>query len=77
VGVLSSPLLTALSYPLSSPFNYIELVAYISPVVGCFIFMQARLLEYFRDKITEGGPSQIIILAFGIIAIYVNMVSTP
>ncbi|KAF9351292.1 hypothetical protein BGX34_000686, partial [Mortierella sp. NVP85] len=60
---------------LSSPFNYIELVAYISPVVGCFIFMQARLLEYFRDKITEGGPSQIIILAFGIIAIYVNMVS--
>ncbi|KAK3824653.1 MAG: hypothetical protein J3Q66DRAFT_325657 [Benniella sp.] len=58
-----------------SPFNYIELVAYISPVAGCFIFMQERLLEYFRDKITEGGPSQIIILAFAIIAIYVNMVS--
>ncbi|KAK3824655.1 MAG: hypothetical protein J3Q66DRAFT_94295 [Benniella sp.] len=60
----------------SSPFSYIELAAYLSPVIGCLIFMEARITEYFDGTILkEGGPSQVWILAFGIIAIYANMVS--
>jgi len=72
--VLALPLLTVNCLLLSSLFNLSDLTAYFAPVIGCFIFMNDKP-EIRADTGIDGGPSQISIMAFGILLLYLNIVS--
>ncbi|KAF9981269.1 hypothetical protein BGZ65_004137, partial [Modicella reniformis] len=56
-----------------SQFNYVSLAAFLSPVVGCFLFLRAEP-GVRSDTGMDGGPSQIWILAFSILFQYTNLV---
>ncbi|KAK3824536.1 MAG: hypothetical protein J3Q66DRAFT_435804 [Benniella sp.] len=56
-----------------SLFNLSDLTAYFAPVIGCFIFMNDKP-EVRADTGIDGGPSQISIMAFGILLLYLNIV---
>ncbi|KAF9931776.1 hypothetical protein BGZ65_004715 [Modicella reniformis] len=58
-----------------SPFNWVDLAAYISPVVGCTLFLKTVPGTIDEDTGIDGGPSQIWIMAFSILFLYMNMVS--
>ncbi|KAF9350680.1 hypothetical protein BGX34_001039, partial [Mortierella sp. NVP85] len=55
-----------------SLFNLSDLTAYFAPVIGCFIFMNDKP-EVRADTGIDGGPSQISIMAFGILLLYLNI----
>ncbi|KAK3824676.1 MAG: hypothetical protein J3Q66DRAFT_325773 [Benniella sp.] len=57
----------------SSLFNYIDLAAYLFPVIGCFLFLKDKP-GVTDDTGIDGGPSQVWILAFGILLLYLNLV---
>ncbi|KAF9937279.1 hypothetical protein BGZ65_001606 [Modicella reniformis] len=59
---------------IKSPYNYIDLAAFISPVVGCFYFLNAVPGTIQEGTGIDGGPSQAWIMAFSIIFLYLNMV---
>ncbi|KAK3824532.1 MAG: hypothetical protein J3Q66DRAFT_325313 [Benniella sp.] len=54
-----------------SPFNFVHLAAYLFPVVGCFIFLNAE--HGIRDGV-DVGPEQIYALAFAILLLYLNII---
>ncbi|KAF9352088.1 hypothetical protein BGX34_000179 [Mortierella sp. NVP85] len=54
-----------------SPFNYVHLAAYLFPVAGCFIFLNAE--HGIRDGL-DVGPEQIYTLAFAILLLYLNII---
>ncbi|KAK3824674.1 MAG: hypothetical protein J3Q66DRAFT_435916 [Benniella sp.] len=56
-----------------SPYNYVHLAAYITPVIGCIISLNAKPTVR-EDTGIDGGPSQVWILAFAIILIYLNII---
>ncbi|KAK3824534.1 MAG: hypothetical protein J3Q66DRAFT_92656 [Benniella sp.] len=56
-----------------SLFNLSDLAAYVTPVIGCFIFMSAKP-GIRGDTGIDGGPSQISIMAFAILLLYLNVV---
>ncbi|GJJ72861.1 hypothetical protein EMPS_05219 [Entomortierella parvispora] len=51
---------------IASPYNYMDLAAYVMPVVGCFLF-----LDYQIGKETQ--PRQVWVLSFSILALYINI----
>ncbi|KAF9185997.1 hypothetical protein BGZ51_002297 [Haplosporangium sp. Z 767] len=51
---------------ISSPYNYLDLAAYVMPVVGCYIFLGS-------DPESDAGPDQIWIMSFAILALYMNV----
>ncbi|KAF9347930.1 hypothetical protein BGX34_002796 [Mortierella sp. NVP85] len=56
-----------------SPFNYVHLAAYITPILGCFSSLYAK--PGVRDDTgVDGGPSQVWVLAFAILLLYLNIV---
>ncbi|KAG0224104.1 hypothetical protein BGX31_008191 [Mortierella sp. GBA43] len=55
---------------LKSPYNYADLVAYISPIVGCFIFLGQK--PHSEEGIVDYGPSSIWIMGYGILFLYLN-----
>jgi len=63
-----------LMFSYRSPYNYIDLAAYICPVVGSFIFLSNEEGEIDEDTGIDGGPSMIWAMGFGILFLYLNMV---
>ncbi|KAF9567876.1 hypothetical protein EC968_003146 [Mortierella alpina] len=58
---------------ISVPYNYMDLAAYVMPVVGCFLFLGARTKAEMNSSKFDGGPSQIWVMSFGILALYMNI----
>ncbi|KAF9929770.1 hypothetical protein BGZ67_006144 [Mortierella alpina] len=58
---------------ISVPYNYMDLAAYVMPVVGCFLFLETRTKAEMNSPEYEGGPSQIWVMSFGILALYMNI----
>jgi hypothetical protein len=58
---------------LSSPYNYVHLAAYVTPMIGCLISLDAKPTVR-EDTGVDGGPRQVWILAFAILLIYLNIV---
>ncbi|KAK3824541.1 MAG: hypothetical protein J3Q66DRAFT_325332 [Benniella sp.] len=56
-----------------SPYNYVDLAACLFPVVGCFLFLQVSPGTIREDTGIDGGPSQIWIMGFGILLLYLNL----
>ncbi|KAF9344391.1 hypothetical protein BGX34_005737 [Mortierella sp. NVP85] len=56
-----------------SPFNYVHLAAYFSAITGCFIFLNAKP-GVREDTGVDGGPSQVWVLAFAILLLYLNII---
>ncbi|KAF9352322.1 hypothetical protein BGX34_012212 [Mortierella sp. NVP85] len=56
-----------------SPYNYVDLAACIFPVVGCFILLRASPGTIREDTGIDGGPSQIWMMGFGILLLYLNL----
>ncbi|KAF9916380.1 hypothetical protein BX616_003896 [Lobosporangium transversale] len=54
-----------------SPYNYMDLAAYVAPVIGCILFLR----DTPNGKPDDGGPDQIWIMSFSILALYINIVS--
>ncbi|KAK3824539.1 MAG: hypothetical protein J3Q66DRAFT_383968 [Benniella sp.] len=55
-----------------SPFNYVDLASCLFPVIGCFVFL--RITPGTQEDIgIDGGPSQIWVMGFGILLLYLNM----
>ncbi|KAF9999627.1 hypothetical protein BGZ65_005054, partial [Modicella reniformis] len=59
-----------------SQFNYVTLAAFISSIVGCFLFLITAPENKYNDTSIDGGPSQIWILGFSIILLYADTVGT-
>ncbi|KAK3824542.1 MAG: hypothetical protein J3Q66DRAFT_419173 [Benniella sp.] len=57
----------------SSPYNYVHPAAYLTPVIGCYISLEAKPTVR-EDTGVDGGPSQVWILAFAILMIYLNII---
>ncbi|KAI8351693.1 hypothetical protein B0O80DRAFT_111232 [Mortierella sp. GBAus27b] len=58
---------------IKSPYNYVDLAAYLSPVIGCFIFLNENpIKEYPEEGIVDNGPSSIWIMGYGILFLYLN-----
>ncbi|KAG0267609.1 hypothetical protein BG011_002917 [Mortierella polycephala] len=51
---------------IKSPYNYLDLAAYVMPVAGCYIFLSF-------DPESDAGPDQIWIMSFAILALYMNV----
>ncbi|KAF9969628.1 hypothetical protein BGZ65_011754, partial [Modicella reniformis] len=62
----------AARYLPGSPFNLVSLAAFISSVIGCFNALEAEP-GIKKDTGIDGGPSQIWILTFSILLLYLNM----
>ncbi|KAF9966041.1 hypothetical protein BGZ70_003464, partial [Mortierella alpina] len=58
---------------ISVPYNYMDLAAYVMPVVGCFLFLGTRTKAELNSREYDGGPSQIWVMSFGILALYMNI----
>ncbi|KAK3824675.1 MAG: hypothetical protein J3Q66DRAFT_419306 [Benniella sp.] len=56
-----------------SPFNYVHLAAYAAPVIGCFSSMNAKPGKR-EDTGVDGGPSQVWVLGFAILLVYLNII---
>ncbi|KAF9994523.1 hypothetical protein BGZ65_009837, partial [Modicella reniformis] len=56
-----------------TPLKWIDLAAYLSSVVGCFLFLKTAPGTIRDDTGIDGGPSQIWIMAFSILFLYLNM----
>ncbi|KAI1292757.1 hypothetical protein EDD11_008588 [Mortierella claussenii] len=54
---------------LSSPFNYLHLVSHLLAITGLFLFLNAKE----DSNPNEQGPSQIWVMSFAILALYMNM----
>jgi len=59
-------------YLTRSPFNWVDLAACLFPIAGCITFLRTTPSAIHED---DGDPSQIWPMAFGILALYLNMVS--
>ncbi|KAF8936994.1 hypothetical protein BGZ58_003429 [Dissophora ornata] len=57
---------------ISSPYNYMDLAAYVTPVIGCFQFLSEKPAIDERTGI-DGGPGQIWVMSFAILALYMNI----
>jgi len=62
-------------YLIRSPFNWVDLAACLFPIAGCIIFLRTTPSGNNGDIAIDGGPRQIWPMAFGILALYLNMVS--
>ncbi|KAF9208761.1 hypothetical protein BGZ49_007617 [Haplosporangium sp. Z 27] len=62
---LDSPL----SY-IKSPYNYTDLAACVTPVIGCFIFLSEKPPT---NGSPDNGPSQVWVMSFAILALYMNI----
>lgn len=51
-----------------------DLIAFVSPVAGCVQFLKEKR-EIQEDTCVDGGPSQIWIMSYAILFLYVNIVS--
>jgi hypothetical protein len=61
-----------------SIYNFVDLAAYVSPVVWCFLFMKESSAKNQDDNAgIDGGPKQIWAMGFVILALYLNLVSEP
>ncbi|KAF9951463.1 hypothetical protein BGZ72_007027 [Mortierella alpina] len=58
---------------ISVPYNYMDLAAYVMPVVGCFMFLEMGNAREGIDPAKDGGPNQIWVMSFGILALYMNI----
>jgi hypothetical protein len=58
-----------------SPYNYMDLLAYITPVVGCFWYLQAKVGTLHPQLGKDVGPSQVWSMSYGILFLYLNIVS--
>ncbi|KAF9291458.1 hypothetical protein BGZ68_003878 [Mortierella alpina] len=58
---------------ISVPYNYMDLAAYVMPVVGCFLLLKARTMSEMNSDKFDGGPSQIWVMSFSILALYMNI----
>ncbi|KAI7829628.1 hypothetical protein BC939DRAFT_441306, partial [Gamsiella multidivaricata] len=59
-----------------SPYNYMDLAAYVLPVVGCLMFLQTQPgpIDISTDIVDgDRGPSQIWVMSFAILALYMNI----
>ncbi|KAI1314632.1 hypothetical protein EDD11_001931 [Mortierella claussenii] len=54
---------------LSSPFNYLHLVSHLLAITGLFLFLNAKE----DSNPNEQGPSQIWVMSFAILALYMNL----
>ncbi|KAG0351534.1 hypothetical protein BGZ54_003202, partial [Gamsiella multidivaricata] len=52
-----------------SPYLYMRLVAHILPIIGCSSILKAHP----SSEATDPGPSQIWVMSFAILALYLNM----
>ncbi|KAG0225604.1 hypothetical protein BGX31_007592, partial [Mortierella sp. GBA43] len=58
---------------LRAPYNYVDLAAYLSPVIGCFLFLREKPVEGLPgDGVTDLGPAPISVMGFGILFLYLN-----
>ncbi|KAF9174975.1 hypothetical protein BGX20_008911 [Mortierella sp. AD010] len=55
-----------------SPFNYVHLIAHSLPIAGLFCFLKTKPGPK-PDGSTDGGPSQIWVMSFAILALYMNL----
>ncbi|KAF9952568.1 hypothetical protein BGZ65_005191, partial [Modicella reniformis] len=56
-----------------SVYNYIDLAAFISPVVGCFMFLNTAPVVIREGTDFDGGPSQTWFMGFSILLLYMNL----
>ncbi|KAI1318019.1 hypothetical protein EDD11_007402, partial [Mortierella claussenii] len=54
---------------ISSPYNYMDIAAYVTPVIGCILFLRADYSNMDNDH----GPDQIWVMSFAILALYMNI----
>ncbi|KAG0321897.1 hypothetical protein BGZ99_003622 [Dissophora globulifera] len=57
----------------SSPYNYMDLAAYVMPVIGCILFLQTKVGSIDHETGTDRGPAQIWVTSFAILALYMNV----
>ncbi|KAI8351685.1 hypothetical protein B0O80DRAFT_111121 [Mortierella sp. GBAus27b] len=53
-----------------SPYNYVDLAAYICPIVGCFFFLLTTPNQDYDDN---GIDKKIWVMGFGIMFLYLNV----
>ncbi|KAG0306138.1 hypothetical protein BGZ98_002907, partial [Dissophora globulifera] len=58
---------------MSSPYNYMDLAAYVTPVIGCFLFLQTEVGTIDPETNMDRGPSQIWVMSFAILFLYMNI----
>ncbi|KAI8351616.1 hypothetical protein B0O80DRAFT_109389 [Mortierella sp. GBAus27b] len=55
-----------------SPYNYLDLAACITPVVGCFLFLNTAPKSHESEGI-DHGPEEIWVMSFSILFLYMNI----
>ncbi|KAF9088826.1 hypothetical protein BGX23_007096 [Mortierella sp. AD031] len=56
-----------------SPYNYLDLVAYVLPIVGCIMLMKAEVGTFEPPAPQDRGPKQIWVMSFAILCLYFNI----
>ncbi|KAG0235330.1 hypothetical protein BGX31_004268 [Mortierella sp. GBA43] len=56
-----------------SPYNYMDLAAYVTPVIGCFAFMNTWPGKDPGPDGNDIGPTQEWVLSFAILFLYLNI----
>ncbi|KAI8351683.1 hypothetical protein B0O80DRAFT_111103 [Mortierella sp. GBAus27b] len=56
-----------------SIYNFVDLAAYVSPVVWCFLFLKESSAKNQDDTGIDRGPKQIWAMGFVILALYLNL----
>jgi len=62
--------------PHRSPYNYVDLAAFVIPLTGCFVFLFAKPETQIsgEQEIKKEGPEQFWFMGLGIFFLYLNMV---
>ncbi|KAF9361080.1 hypothetical protein BGX26_005947 [Mortierella sp. AD094] len=55
-----------------SPFNFVHLIAHVLPIAGLFYFLDTKPGPK-KTGDPDGGPSQIWVMSFAILALYMNL----
>ncbi|KAG0006421.1 hypothetical protein BGZ65_008231, partial [Modicella reniformis] len=58
---------------ISSPYNYMDLAAYVTPVVGLTLFLNAVPGTIYEGESVDVGPTQVGIMSFSILFLYLNI----
>ncbi|KAG0013361.1 hypothetical protein BGZ80_011124 [Entomortierella chlamydospora] len=54
----------------TSPYNYTDLAAYVTPIIGCILLVRQ---DPNPDPSQEQGPSQVWVMSFAILFLYMNI----
>ncbi|KAF9383655.1 hypothetical protein CPC16_008828, partial [Podila verticillata] len=56
-----------------SPYNFFDLAAYSTPIIGCALFLSTKEGTIDPEANTDKGPHQIWVMSFAVLALYLNI----